>query len=169
MNCTSWDSTCLVDIRPNKAKPIPGGEILRVGIRPDFVLIREVAHSLGNAVWLMAGESGDWRKQLYALKYANIPSVNSLESVYACLERPWVFSGSSYFHLTVVELKRIGLPVVQQRYFSDWRGMGGGVQLPAVLKVAHLHAGYGKVKIDSHTAWEDLRCSRSMTEGACWH
>lgn len=47
--------------------------------------------------------------------------------------------------------------MVQQRYFSDWRAMGGGVQIPAVLKASHLHAGYGKVKIDSHTAWEDLR------------
>lgn len=145
LSCYAWDNICVVDIRPNHHKPIPGGEQLRVGIRPDFVLIREVAHSLG--------EAGDWRRQLYALKYAGIPSVNSLESVYACLERPWVFS----------ELKRVGLPVVAQRYFSDWRAMTAGVQAPAVLKASHLHAGYGKVKVDSHQQWEDLRSLLALT------
>ena len=29
------------------------------------------------------------QKKLYGLKLANVPSVNSLASIYMCLERPW--------------------------------------------------------------------------------
>jgi hypothetical protein len=51
-------------------------------ITPDFILMRSVTRSVGHL---------DDRNKLYALKHANIPSVNSLHSCYLALERGWMF------------------------------------------------------------------------------
>lgn len=59
----------------------------------------------------------DFRNSLFALMYSNIPSVNSLHSIYCFLERPVVQA----------ELNRLSealgdaFPVVQQSFFSSHR------------------------------------------------
>jgi hypothetical protein len=58
--------------------------ILRRSFRPDLILLRQSVRGLGL--------KEDWRSLLFGMKYGNIPSINSLESVFNFLEKPWVVS-----------------------------------------------------------------------------
>ena len=40
-----------------------------------------------------------------------------------------------------------------------------GGSFPAVLKVGHAHAGFGKMKVPNHRDWEDVRSVVAMTDG----
>lgn len=48
--------------------------------RPDFVLIRQNVHDLTN----------NYSDLIFGLRYGNIPSTNSLDSVYNFKDKPWV-------------------------------------------------------------------------------
>ena len=52
--------------------------------RPDLILLRQSVRGLGS--------KEDWRSLLFGMKYGNIPSINSLASVFNFLEKPWVVS-----------------------------------------------------------------------------
>lgn len=121
--------------------------------RPDFCLIRSEVRGVTDDL--------DFRSTLFALMYGNIPAVNSLHSVYCFLERPVVMA----------ELHRIQavhgatlFPVVKQSFFSDHRHMIYGDRFPAVVKVGHAHAGYGKMKVQDHHVMEDVRSLLSLNK-----
>jgi len=121
--------------------------------KPDFVLVRNEVRIVGK----------DFRNQLYGLMYSNIPSVNSLESIYMCCERP----------IVQAELNRLmsihgrdKFPVVSQGYFSNFRALMYGQQFPAVVKIGYAHAGFGKMKIGDHHDMEDFRSVLAMTHGS---
>jgi hypothetical protein len=118
--------------------------------KPDFLLIRAEVRALG---------SHDFRNSLFAFMYGNIPSINSLHSVYCFLERPVVQA----------ELNRLRVlhgserfPVVRQSFFGDHRHMIYGDRFPAVVKAGHAHAGYGKMKVEDHHMMEDVRSLLSL-------
>jgi len=48
--------------------------------QPDFVLVRQHARNANE----------NWKHTILGLHYGGVPSVNSLESVYNFLDRPWV-------------------------------------------------------------------------------
>ena len=50
--------------------------------RPDFVLVRQSIRGIG--------PREDYRSILLGLQFGNVPSVNSLTSIYNCAEKPWV-------------------------------------------------------------------------------
>jgi len=50
--------------------------------QPDFVLVRQHARNAND----------NWKHTILGLHYGGVPSVNSLESVYNFLDRPWVVS-----------------------------------------------------------------------------
>ena len=81
-----------------------------ITICPDFVLVRNEVRTA----------DVDYRNQLFGLMYGDVPSCNSLSSVYSFLERPIV-------HAELTKLnKRLGdavFPVVPQCYFSTFRSM----------------------------------------------
>ena len=121
--------------------------------RPDFCLIRSEVRGVTDDL--------DFRNNLFALMYGNVPAVNSLHSVYCFLERPVVMA----------ELNRIQaihgptlFPVVKQSFFSDHRHMIYGDRFPAVVKVGHAHAGYGKMKVLDHHVMEDVRSLLSLNK-----
>ena len=58
--------------------------ILYRSFRPDLILLRQSVRGLGS--------KEDWRSLLFGMKYGNIPSINSLQSVFNFLEKPWVVS-----------------------------------------------------------------------------
>jgi glutathione synthase/RimK-type ligase-like ATP-grasp enzyme len=96
----------------------------------------------------------DQRSILYGLLFANVPSVNSLSSIVSFCDRP----------IVQAELNRISIavgndvfPVVGQSYFSTFRDMMYGDKFPAVCKVGHAHAGYGKMKLDTTPQFDDLK------------
>lgn len=120
--------------------------------QPDLVLIRSEVRGVT--------QEQDYRNLLFGLMYAGIPAVNSLESVYSFLERPVVFG-------ELVKLRsrhgQEAFPIVQQSYFASHREMMYGDSYPAVMKLGHAHAGYGKMKVGDHHMMEDVRSVLALT------
>jgi len=54
--------------------------VLVRSFQPDFVLVRQHARNANE----------NWKHTILGLHYGAVPSVNSLESVYNFLDRPWV-------------------------------------------------------------------------------
>ena len=131
------DTTCLVHL-----KCASGSRT----IVPDFLLVRSEARGVTT--------EQDYRNLLYAFMYSNIPSVNTLNSIYCFLERPVVQAELNKLSL---QLGADAFPVVRQSYFASHREMMYGDSFPAVVKVGHAHAGYGKMKITDHHMMEDFR------------
>lgn len=52
--------------------------------RPDFVLVRQSVRGIG--------PREDHRNILLGLQFGNVPSINSLNSIYNFAEKPWVVS-----------------------------------------------------------------------------
>jgi len=127
-----------------------------ITIQPDFVLVRNEVRGVTNI--------HDYRNVLYGLMYAGIPSINSLESIYAFLERPIVQA-----ELHKIQRKfgndKSKFPVIPQSYYSSYQTMMYGNKFPSVLKVGHAHAGLGKMKVPDHHEWEDVRSVVAMTDG----
>jgi len=72
-------------------------------------------------LWLSAIVQGqDSRNKLFALMHAGIPSVNSLQSAYMCVERPTVFGELKKiqkYHLPPLSLRWFFVPWVQSYTF----------------------------------------------------
>jgi len=122
-------------------------------LKPDFVLVRNEVRTVGK----------DYRNQLYGLMYSNVPSVNSLKSIYMCCERP----------IVQAELNRLldihgreKFPIVSQGYFSNHSALMYGQSFPAVVKVGFAHAGFGKMKIAHHHDMDDFKSVLAMTNGS---
>lgn len=60
----------------------------------------------------------------------------------------------TYFYL----LRKVGENVVVKQAFIIWR-------YPIVVKVGHSHAGYGKIKMNNHHDFEDLRSLIALHKG----
>eukprot|EP01052_Picozoa_sp_SAG31_P022588 SAG31_NODE_1802_length_7238_cov_3.417285_6_plen_349_part_00 len=138
----------LVHIRPQSGST-PGQTV-----RPDFVLVRNETRDA-------TGEQ-DARNALFGLMFADVPAVNSLQSIYMFLERPIV---QGELNKLVRRHGRERFPVICQSYFADHRTMMYGGSFPAVLKLGHAHAGFGKMRVADHHDWEDVRSVVAMTGG----
>jgi len=55
---------------------------LSSSFQPDFVLIRQHARDAND----------NWKHTILALHYGGLPGINSLQSVYNFLDKPWVVS-----------------------------------------------------------------------------
>eukprot|EP01012_Entosiphon_sulcatum_P024720 TRINITY_DN2994_c0_g1_i1.p1 TRINITY_DN2994_c0_g1~~TRINITY_DN2994_c0_g1_i1.p1 ORF type:complete len:356 (-),score=75.16 TRINITY_DN2994_c0_g1_i1:12-1079(-) len=156
----SKTNRCVITIRqtinPVKEKQMKeaGQKIVRrtETFFPDFVLVR-------NEVRL---PTSDYRSRLYGLMYANIPSVNTLSSIYMFCERPIIQAELNRLNR---ELGNEVFPIMQQNFFAGHEELFYGLSFPAVVKVGHAHAGYGKMKINHHHDMEDFRTVLAMTEG----
>jgi len=119
-----------------------------MNIRPDFVLIR-------NEVRM---PHFDGRNLLNGFLFADVPSVNSLQSILLNCERP-AMQG---------QLRRLNrllgddFPVVPQHYASSNRSLMYGYTFPAVVKVGSAHAGLGKMKMEDHHQMSDFRSVLAM-------
>lgn len=129
-------------------------------VRPAFVLMRSVTRSIGTL---------DSRNLLFGLHAANIPIVNSFESLYFCLERPLV-------HAELSRLQRqLGgfdaFPLIKQTFYPSHRQMVISPDFPCIVKIGPCHSGFGKVLVRDRTAWDDLRSGEwlwnSPTSSAC--
>ncbi len=111
-------------------------------ITPDIVLFRRVD-----------------KKLLFGLQFTCTPSVNCLESIYANLERPWVYGG-----LNSIE-KRLGaaaFPLIDQQYYTDAGNVARTPDPPFVMKVGAAHAGFGKMRIESRQQLDDFTSLMAM-------
>jgi hypothetical protein len=66
--------------------------------------------------------------------------------------------------------KRLGkdrFPLVIQHYYPNWREMSFTPEYPIVVKVGHIHAGYGKMKLDTHESFQDLASIMALHDDYC--
>jgi len=82
-----------------------GNKVVR-SFRPDFLLVRQ---NLRDA-------KDDYRNLLLGFKYGNIPSVNSLESIYQFQDKPWVFANMI---MVQQKLGRDQFPLIDQTYYPN--------------------------------------------------
>jgi len=112
---------------------------------PDMLLIRSACRGV-------IGQ--DWRNILYGFMHVGIPSINSLESLYICQEKPVI-----YGKLLALK-KKLGsdnFPLIDQAYYSSWKTMTFASGFPLVAKVGTAHAGFGKMRIKDQGDFEDFR------------
>lgn len=150
LNLASYSDTgTVVDIQVKRE-----GTIVVRSFRPDLVLLRQHVRGLGSRE--------DWRSLLFGLKYGNIPSINSLDSVYNFLEKPWVFS-----HLLKIQ-RKLGkevFPLIPQAYYPNHKEMLiTPNRFPAVVKVGHANSGYGKVCVQNHRGFQDISSIVAVAE-----
>jgi len=126
-----------------------------VTVQPDMCLIRNEVRG--------AEPGQDYRNTLFGLMYANLPSVNSLHSVYMFLERPVIQAELNATHT------RLGadFPIVEQQFFGSHKEMMYSSAFPAVVKVGHAHAGFGKMRIHHHHDFEDFRSLMAVGGNYC--
>eukprot|EP01130_Rhizamoeba_saxonica_P000034 TRINITY_DN1002_c0_g1_i5.p1 TRINITY_DN1002_c0_g1~~TRINITY_DN1002_c0_g1_i5.p1 ORF type:complete len:266 (-),score=44.94 TRINITY_DN1002_c0_g1_i5:454-1137(-) len=112
---------------------------------PHFLLVRSACF----------GTHGqNWKNILLGLYAANIPSVNSLESLYLCQEKPVIYG-------KLLQIRnRLGknrFPLIDSTYYSDWKSMTFSTGFPMVAKVGTAHAGFGKLRVLDEDGFSDFR------------
>ncbi|EKE40010.1 hypothetical protein ENUP19_0190G0006 [Entamoeba nuttalli] len=144
MVLTSYsDSGCIISIMPSKYA-IPDTPMnTRRTFQPDFLLIRGACQGVYGQ---------DWRNELLGLMYCGIPSINSLESLYMCLEKPVIYSKLLQIHKQYKEK----FPLIPQTYYPSWSSMSFNTGFPLVAKVGTVHAGFGKMKLENQEDFDDL-------------
>jgi len=116
--------------------------------KPDFVLVRNEVTT----------PSFDGKGRLSGLMFADLPAVNTLESIFLFTDRAAIMGKLHSLH------RRMGdaFPVVPQHFASSHRSLMYGYTFPAVVKVGSAHAGAGKMQIQDHHQMSDFRSVLAM-------
>jgi len=123
-------------------------------LKPDFLLIRQDPRDAGE----------DFKSALLGFQYGQVPSINSLESVYNFQDKPWV-----YAHLLALQ-KKLGkenFPLMEQSFFQNHKDIVWGGGFPCVFKIGHAHGGLGKVKVENEAALEDIKGVVAVSNQYC--
>jgi len=128
-------------------------------IQPDFMLIRNFPTDL---------HSKDYKTILMGLLMANIPAVNSLESIFYCMHRPLVYGELLKVQKSIEKLSGTvngpQLELIPLYYYTNsvishqHPDLVSGSSFPSVIKVGSTHAGYGKLKVNSKSDFDDAKC-----------
>ncbi|KAH3762531.1 synapsin II [Pelomyxa schiedti] len=130
-------------------------------ISPDFLLIRNFPTTVHDE---------DFKNILMGFMFANIPSVNNLQSVYLDMQRPLIYNELRKCEVALKERARAAgrdttnmLSVVPMQYFGNQGGVLGPqeiqnvpINFPTVMKVGNCHAGYGKALVAKATDLADI-------------
>lgn len=115
-------------------------------MKPDFVLIRTLAQFLNDSS----------KNLLFAIQFCNIPTINSFRSIYGMMEKPVVL-GELRKVQKKLALKEIEFPLIEPTYYPSHRSMIISPSFPLVIKIGHHHSGYGKIKCDSKSRFDDVK------------
>lgn len=129
---------CVFELNPDD-HPIPfSTQDTYRKFKPDLVLVKKINKNL-----------------LFGLQYANIPVINSIESIYMNFERPLMFGGLKQIK---DKLGQDHFPLIDQTYFANYSFYKDLMQYPLVMKAGAAHAGYGKMQIYDYQQFQDI-CS----------
>jgi len=123
-------------------------------LKPDFLLIRQDPRDAGE----------DFKSALLGFQYGQVPSINSLESVYNFQDKPWV-----YAHLLGIQ-KKLGkenFPLMEQSFFQNHKDIVWTGGYPCVFKIGHAHGGLGKVKVENDAGFEDMKGVVAVSNQYC--
>lgn len=118
-------------------------------LQPDMVLVRNEVET----------PTASFRNQLVALMFGGCDGVNSLGSIFNCIEKGVV---QAELHRLNRELGDDVFPVMEQQFFATHAEMMYTQAFPAVVKVGSAHAGMGKMKIEDHHQMADFRTIMAM-------
>jgi len=135
---------------PKQEPAIMGSQKNSRTIQPQLILIRCLPYALTNQ-W-------DYRNVLLGMIHSGIPCINTAKSIWLNeLERPFMFAGLKEIQ-DRLESSGSKFPLINQYYYSHYSQMGFVPgSYPQVIKVAHVDAGMGKMKIDEHQQMLDAR------------
>lgn len=128
---------CTITAKPESTFPSQNKERT---FSPDFVLIRNFPNDI---------RGKDYKNELLALMFSQLPSVNSLESIYLCSERPLLYA----------KCAAAGIPMVPMCFMTNREKLSGDslpMNYPLVIKVGTAHAGLGKIRVHSAEDFEDV-------------
>lgn len=148
------DGTCFVTVSKRwvNGKPVEGRPIC---FSPDFVLVRnEVVTPCENH-----------KNELLGLMFSNVPSINSLKTIYMCCDKPVVQAAlhRARAALFTAEDAESRLPLIPMDFFPSAQGFFYGGAFPAVVKLGTAHAGYGKMRVHHHHDMDDVRGLLDLT------
>lgn len=118
-------------------------------IQPDFVLVRNEVHT----------PDFDGRGRLSGFLFADLPSFNSLQSIYMFCDRAAVMGQLHRLNRMLGD----AFPMVPQHFACSHRSFMYGFTFPAVVKVGSAHAGVGKMQIRDHHQMSDFRSVLAMS------
>ena len=124
-------------------------------IKPDFMFVRNFPGDIHDS---------SFKNLVVAFMFSNIPCVNSIESIYRCMDRPLSYSqmlkvsrrlesqgNKPFFNLVPMTY----LPNLRS---SPSQSLLPVTQYPIVIKVSSTHAGYGKIVARSESEYADVKC-----------
>ncbi|KAL0479259.1 hypothetical protein AKO1_008087 [Acrasis kona] len=126
---------------------------------PDFLLIRNFPSNLHGSTY---------RNVLLGLMFCNLPSVNSLSSIFFCSEKPIVYGALKGIQ------DRLGadqFPLVPQMFYPNIQSCEDFDEVddetipgvyPTVVKIGTVHAGFGKMKLNNRSDFDDFRTCASL-------
>ncbi len=113
----------------------------------DIVLIRKLFQGL-------KVKEHNYSSHLFALMHANIPCINSLESIFVNSERS----------LSYMKLKKIAqhqgydeFPLIEQNFYSEPMSILFTFDFPFVMKIGSADAGFAKILIKDQTMLSDIK------------
>jgi len=130
------------------------GARTNICVKPDFLLVRQ---NLKDA-------NENYKNLLLGFRYAGVPSVNSIESIYNFQDKPWV-----YAHLLEIQ-RRVGkenFPLIEQAFYPSHRDMDHKGNYPCVFKIGHAHGGLGKVRVETQGGFQDLASVVAISDQYC--
>ena len=157
---TTWDKISfssysdskypMVSIYPNQKPIYPSQKEIINDIRPDLLLIRNLARYISSKLETVP----DFRNILYGFYHANIPMINELQAIIAELEKPIMYGRLRKIRDIYGEKN---FPLIQQYYYPNYSEICITPSAPYVLKISYPHAGYGKIRVKDYHDIDDLR------------
>ena len=145
------NESIIVELKPNTHIPNPNRRDKPdqvVQFKPDFLLIRSLPTNI---------HGYNFMNILMGFMFANIPSINSLNSIFMTMQRCLVYAALS---------KLNNLPLIPMSYHPNFtartdyllsKSDGAQIKCPKVIKVGSCHSGYGKIRAKADDEMDDVR------------